>query len=350
MDGSTPERTRRSHPSLHHLSLNPLTSSSIPPTPSSPTLAPTTPSSYISPATTLPPSYPSILSRSSSRTKLRSPGPTPIQPTYENTSKSRPGSRHHSRRGTSNSTSAAYNADSSWLTRTASTLAMHSMEERGQSWLASRNSATTLHHYRHGSDEIDDGIANVADFDGGKEVAKSGYPRSTPASRYASRVQSRVGSRVGSRSDLRMTSAKIEEAGRYDGPRDDPPATVQAMEGMEPDFVDLDKRDREEEEVAEVVDEGEMRKLILGRVGGWVDWMVGWMDLRAVADGDEDEDDRIGDEEMDEMEEKGQEGRRPLGEGDTGVSARGSGFPAPDPSGGAWEDTKWLLKIAANSL
>ncbi|KAI4254871.1 MAG: hypothetical protein L6R42_007006 [Xanthoria sp. 1 TBL-2021] len=349
MDDFAPPRTRRSHPSLHHLSLNPLTSSSIPPTPSSPTIAPTIPSSYISPATTLPLTYPSILSRSSSRTKLRSPGPTPVLDTYQNTnSKSRPGSRHHSRRGTPTDTSAGYDADSSWLTRTASTLAMHSMEERGQSWLASRNSATSLHHHRRDSEEVkyDDG----AGFnDSCIDVQAPVYSRSTPASRYASRVQSRVGSRVGSRSDLRMTATKPSTPSQYDGSQDTLAAAAQGMGDIEPDFVDLDERDWEEEEVVEVMDEGEIRKLILGRVGGWVDWMVGWMDLRGLGDDDGTGEGEV-DEKVDEVEEKGHEGRRPLDEDDKGISEGVMGLPAPELGGGAWEDAKWLLKVAANSL
>ncbi|KAI4242231.1 MAG: hypothetical protein L6R40_004102 [Gallowayella cf. fulva] len=149
MDNSTRPPSHRSHRSLNQLSLNPLIST-LPPTPPSPTLAPITPASYISPTTLPSTKYPSILSRSSSRTKLRSPGPGPTPTTDPSDSnpplpKSRPGSRHHSRRGTSTESS-AYDADSSWLTRTASTLAMQSMEEKGRVWLASRTSATSLSH------------------------------------------------------------------------------------------------------------------------------------------------------------------------------------------------------------
>ncbi len=148
-----------------------------------------------------------------------------------------------------------------------------------------------------------------------------------------------------------MTATMSSMPSRSDGPRDTLPAEAQAVADLEPDFVDLDEWDREEEEeVVAVVNEGEMRKLVLGRVGGWVDWMVGWMDLRGS--GEEDGDDGMGegevvDEKPDEEEEKGQEGWRLLGEGDVDG---GSGLPAPGPGGGAWEDAKWLLRIAVDSL
>ncbi|CAO1600907.1 hypothetical protein XANCAGTX0491_004579 [Xanthoria calcicola] len=278
--------------------------------------------------------------------------------------KSRPGSRHHSRRGTSTETPTGYDADSSWLTRTASTLALHSLEERGQSWLASRNSATSLHHHRRrSSEELEDYLDNDDDTPNGAgldassrlDVRPPGSSRSTPASRYASRVASRAGSRAGSRVDLRMTATMSAMPSRYGGPRDTLAAEAQAMADLEPDFVDLDEWDREEEEeVVAVMDEGEMRKLVLGRVGGWVDWMVGWMDLRGLREEDRDdgmdEGEVVVDEKVDEVEEKGQEGWRLLGEGDRGDVDGGSGLPAPGPGGGAWEDAKWLLRIAVDSL
>lgn len=149
-----------------------------------------------------------------------------------------------------------------------------------------------------------------------------------------------------------MTATVSSMPSRYDGPRDTLPAEAQAMADLEPDFVDLDEWDREEEEeVVAVMDEGEMRKLVLGRVGGWVDWMVGWMDLRGLGkeDGDEGmgEGEVVVDEKVDEVEEKGQEGWRPSDREDVDG---GSGSPAPGPGGGAWEDAKWLLRIAVDSL
>lgn len=140
---------------------------------------------------------------------------------------------------------------------------------------------------------------------------------------------------------------------RYEGPQDTLQSKAQRLEDIEPDFVDLDERDREEEELVDGVDEGEMRRLILGRVGGWVDWMVGWMDFRGAGDDGETGEGEMGRGEMDvKGRSKGDGGdkRRLLDGGDGGELDKGVGIPAPESGGGVWEDTKWFLKVAANSL
>ncbi|KAL8996972.1 MAG: hypothetical protein Q9169_003623 [Polycauliona sp. 2 TL-2023] len=152
-----------------------------------------------------------------------------------------------------------------------------------------------------------------------------------------------------------MTSTRIPESSLHDEARRSSvaPAAPKGLEGIEPDFVDLDEWDWEEreEELVEVVDEGEMKKLVLGRVGGWVDWMVGWMDWRGLGDDDDGVGEGNGNDEMVE-EEVGGEGneKRKWREDDGGESGSFSGLPPPEAAGGTWEDAKWLLKIAANSL
>ena len=134
---------------------------------------------------------------------------------------------------------------------------------------------------------------------------------------------------------------------QYDGAQNDVAATAHNIADIEPDFVNLDERDREEQEdVVDLVDEGEMRKLILGRVGGWVDWMVGWMDFRGSREEDE-VDDKLEEEEKNESEE-----RSPLDGGGKGEVEQVLSIPAPAPDegGGVWEDARWLVKIAVDSL
>ncbi len=135
---------------------------------------------------------------------------------------------------------------------------------------------------------------------------------------------------------------------QYEGSQGTLQPKGQGLEDIEPDFVDLDERDREDGEGVDVVDEGEMRRLILGRVGGWVDWMVGWMDFRGVGD-----DGEIGEGEIDVNGRSKGEGRdkwRLLDGGDGSELDKGISIPAPESGGGVWEDTKWFLKVAANSL
>lgn len=136
---------------------------------------------------------------------------------------------------------------------------------------------------------------------------------------------------------------------QYDGAQNDLPAIAYNIANIEPDFVNLDERDREEQDdVVDLVDEGEMRKLVLGRVGGWVDWMVGWMDFRGLREDDEGEEEKV----VEEEDEKENEERSPLNRGGKGDMEKGLSVPAPAPDegGGVWEDAKWLVKIAVQSL
>ena len=73
------------------------------------------------------------------------------------------------------------------------------------------------------------------------------------------------------------------------------------FEGVGVDFVNEEDReeagileDEEDEDEADEATEGEMRKMVRGRVGGWVDWAVGWADFRTGdLEDDEDEQDRV---------------------------------------------------------
>jgi len=121
---------------------------------------------------------------------------------------------------------------------------------------------------------------------------------------------------------------------------------------VEPDFVDGWEEDEEAEEVE--VDEGEMRKVVMGRVGGWVDWAVGWLDLR----GDEGDDEGEGEGEREGGEQKGELDpvelqrrlrRKKKRDEEVGMDAMvGRGVRAA-PEGeraGTWSDAQWLLHVA----
>ncbi len=119
---------------------------------------------------------------------------------------------------------------------------------------------------------------------------------------------------------------------------------------IRPDFVNGGDGEEEEE-----VDEGEMRRVVMGRVGGWVDWAVGWMDFRGEGEGEDEDGDGDG--------EVGKRGELDAGElkrrlrgkkgGDEEVeSAGGSGSEGTGSVGAApeiasvWGDAKWLLGVA----
>lgn len=243
--------------------------------------------------------------------------------------------------------------ESSWLLRTASALQMRGLEERGQGWMVKRSSSTSL----VARDREDDVYTARDDVDVGMRSAG----RSAAESRYASRRGSRVQSRAGSGVDLRRDGLRaltrvnrVDEEGGFRG-----------MEG--PDFVD--PAVFEEGELGsggsggeEEVDEGEMRRVVMGRARGWVDWAVGWMDFRGeeeVWEGGEGEGGGLREGEKDDEEVRDGEGRRRRGrwggargvKGGEEVGQRAVAGPAPQGQGeGVVADAKWLLGVASKII
>lgn len=105
----------------------------------------------------------------------------------------------------------------------------------------------------------------------------------------------------------------------------------------------------EDDEEVEEVEEGEMRKIVWGRVGGWVDWAVGWMDFRREGeDGEEAEEVGVEAKKREEVVR-----RRKRDEGDRILVARVEDLRvnAPPSEGeGALSDAKWLLDVARKVL
>lgn len=131
--------------------------------------------------------------------------------------------------------------------------------------------------------------------------------------------------------------------------------------GMEPDFVDGDEVDGEEEEMEEEVDEGEVRRLIAVRVGGWVDWLVGWMDFRADDEEGEEGGERgegeKGGEDVEVREHEKDEGfrRRKKRESERVVvrereTADRAVEKPPEEGEGVWKDAAWLLSVATKII
>lgn len=117
-----------------------------------------------------------------------------------------------------------------------------------------------------------------------------------------------------------------------------------------PDFVNVEE---EEEGVEEDVDEGEMRRLVMGRFGGTIDWAVGWMDFRGEGE-DEEEDAGVDQEnrmkgELDpvELQKRLCKKKRRDDEATCGNNAKGLVRPPPEGNqASVWNDAKWLLGLA----
>ena len=169
------------------------------------------------------------------------------------------------------------------------------------------------------------------------------FNASRPQSRFASARNSRRESRVG----LGVRTSGEEERG-----------DVELMGGLEPDFVDSEEL--EEWEGEDEMDDGEVRRLIGVRVGGWVDWLVGWMDFRAdeTVEGDGE-----GEEDAEEKEKERHEGVRRrkrrdserviVGErnpGEMAVEKPPEEGEGREEGGGGWKDAAWLLSVATKII
>lgn len=195
---------------------------------------------------------------------------------------------------------------------------------------------------------------------GSPEMGRSVYASARSSFTRISRSrpgQKRGNAGMGVHGQSKSTSTLDESGRRGGGERE--------AELSGPDFVDeRDLRELrgdaewvEEDGEDEEVDEREMKRVIVGRVGGWVDWAVGWMDVRGE-DPDEDEDE---DEDKDERNEEGHEDRLDVNEVARRLQDRSSRDDAsndgekldldslPPPDEGGWVgDARWLFGLARN--
>ena len=251
--------------------------------------------------------------------------------------------------------------DADWLLQTASALTTSIAESKGQAWLATRDSSTSLVDTSSPAETIEFRYPTPRRRTSGAEADDEFSPLTTRhhsramsamASARNSRMGSRVGSRAGSRVGL-MTPMGIKTPGERDEDEG-------YFLNVKPDFVDIDEAFDEEAE--EEMDEGEMKKLVLGRLGGWVDWAVGWMDLR-VDDTERWEDRREEEIAGDGLAEggdvegqgKNEDGKRePMEKRNRALTERGDAGNkldvAPPAEEGGWKDAAWFLGMASKVL
>ena len=419
---ASPRPSRRSFPNLTHLSLAPLSSRF--PIDDDPALDNDTPdvhmgrrASYIQPQTT--PATPSILSRSNSRVRngtrkkrathyayeghtWRST-PDDLSRTSMSKAKSstdlltaRPDARRHpyhqqypQQRAYPPHTPKQYRTPKSpiapqdeWLHRAGLVIASEARDAKGQSWLVTRTSSTSLHilhdnsstNLNHGSnrssfDNNDDDYVSQRSQLTAEYGADDEYSPATPrlASRTTSRVPSAFPSRRGSRAGL---GSKIELM---------TPATVgfgyvgddyfSMQTGDEPDFVDPEEYSDDD---AGADPEDEVYRLRRDRsfgLGGWVDRLVNWslFEEDGELSDEEDEDDGDTDSEGNRRREAAviaeEKARRELEERRRFERLAGlqrkeemkenEPVPVSEPNEdqeGGWQDAAWLLSVASKVL
>lgn len=259
-------------------------------------------------------------------------------------------------------------------------LATSIREEKGQSWLAKRESSTSL------VSAPDDDQAGLPAHHHQRHARRSRSGQSTPVvrSRHASR--SRGGSARGSRVDLSMTPIDGTSSKRYHSRRR---STGSDDDDLVPDFVDEHVRaemaavygrnqgsEREEEHPSsssdsepdseEEIDELEMQRLTRERgfgLGSWIDRLVEWTlfgveeDLPAPPSVQRDaagETNDSGEGVMSHREGSDDEGSGTEGTDDESTPTAGEHEPPtvvekPGEKGG-WEDVGWLFRVIKGSL
>ncbi|KAB8303147.1 hypothetical protein EYC80_004596 [Monilinia laxa] len=338
------------------------------------------------------PTTPSILSRSSSRVSLRKPAPMNLTipkskssihltaaPRTPHTPGPRSGtttpSRHSHLRNaiaTDNLQISTFSEkdrnDSDWLLRAGAVISSSTRESKGQLWLVSRASSTSLQKdadedaferelarerehssrrgSRRGSFDADDEFSPVTTRRSLSFGPATGA-FSRPMSRYGSRANSRIGSRAnsrrGSRAALITPMTADKERGYFDSE-----FTLEEYPA-EPDFVNA------EEEVFEDGDEARKDEAIVKKLarasrlglGGWVENLLGWNLFAVEEDGEEAEFDTS--DEKEESELSSRPSRHTLDEmGGTPVEEQ---MPPLNPNeADGWHDAAWLLSVASKVI
>ena len=242
--------------------------------------------------------------------------------------------------------------DDEWLLRAGMIMTAEARESKGQSWLASRDSSTSL----------------VTHTMSGEPMSEDEHVMTSPHfSRAHSRAHSRIVSRVGSRAPSAKTSrrgsmvASGSRVGFMTSMDAKTPGSLAGNEGYfdniddviaEPDFVDLEGDSTDDEEVSRLA-----RQRGFG-FGGLVDRLVGFSLFNVDEDAEETEDDgaELSKEEALKKKQAALKKRREelakaaSNSAEAMKRAEHDVEPAKKADEGGWHDAAWLLSVASKVL
>ncbi|KAF4981588.1 hypothetical protein FZEAL_2654 [Fusarium zealandicum] len=248
--------------------------------------------------------------------------------------------------------------DSDWLLRTGALMSSEARESKGQAWLISRQSSTSLTGMHDPDDEAFQAeLARERDIiaAASRHASRRGStaPADEDASPYASRFPSRAHSRVHSRShSLARTRSQLVSPLERPLTNDEsyfPDQDVQDdLPG--PDFVNLDERLEELERDTTQDDEAAVRRLVRRGQSGAGTWFGSVWSLFAVQEDDEDSEE--------ESEDFTTDGGSQLSRARSWSSrhladmsaAREEQMPPPGTDDGGWRDAAWLLSVASKVM
>ena len=235
--------------------------------------------------------------------------------------------------------------DSDWMLRTAAMLSSETRESKGQAWLVSRQSSTSLSGMRDGEDgAFEQEIARE------RQRSRRGSSAEEEASPYPSRRQSRFNSR---RQSVAESQSRSQGLTPLERPGSDSYFPVDdAISG--PDFVNLDQKLEELEQDTELEDEAAIRRLMReGQTlkGSWISNFIGWS-LFAVDEKDEDsdEDDEEYDDDENEATPLGGRGAQTPRHFEGVINMPAERIAPPKSTDGGWNDAAWLLSVASKAM
>lgn len=239
-----------------------------------------------------------------------------------------------------------------WLTRAGATTSAMLLEEKGQSWLSSRESATTLTNLASSNDEDeeedDDNYEELAALSASTARLHFADDELSPSTTHRS---GNWGSRYGSRSASRRTSRR----GSMTGLRT-PLANPDAMAGFfeedalalpaEPDFVDVEDGDDQ--------DEAAIARFTQDRgygFGGLVDRLMGTSLFKVEEREESLTDDEVGVGKAIEGRERERERERHRMDAETlRATAPAEAGAREEQAEGGWRDAAWLLSVASKAM
>ncbi|KAF4451350.1 hypothetical protein F53441_5616 [Fusarium austroafricanum] len=306
------------------------------------------------------PATPRLLARSPTASRSRSHTRTPSTPLAKSKSAS------HLAAGTSRKTqsgratprrhkddmsfSMRHRNDSDWLLRTGALMSSEARESKGQTWLISRQSSTSLGGMDPGEDAFENELAREREITS-RHASRRGStaPVEEDASPYASRFPSRTHSRSHSMTRPRShLHSPLEFSMTADGSYFPHQEANDDLPG--PDFVNLDEKLEELEQDLSQDDEAAVRRLVRKGQASTGTWFGSVWSLFSVEEDDEDSED--------DSDETPQDGESGLSRSRSWSSRHLAGIstapeermPPPGTNEGGWRDAAWLLSVATKVM
>lgn len=243
-------------------------------------------------------------------------------------------------------------SESDWLSRAGALLTSEAREYKGQAWLVSRQSSTSLAGMRDAEEEAFEqelarervAASHRASRRGSSAMADDD---ATPnGSRLNSRFNSRKHSMVESRSytGTPLDRSAVQEESYF------PSHEVNGIAG--PDFVNVDEKLEELELDTTQDDEATVRRLVrhgTAGKGSWISSVIGWSLFKVDENEEESEDDEDGCIDEDELALTGR-GAGSHRHFEDVLHAPVERLPPPTSDEGGWKDAAWLLSVASKVM